>query len=96
VHKLWAKLSFPLFYQADVLFVLRVLGELGALGHPGVQPALEWLASQRQPNGRWRGNSPYSSRTWRISGHPQDTNRWVSLHAAIVLRQAEAQRQIIQ
>lgn len=94
IHKLWAKLNFPLFYQADVLFILRVLGELGALGHPGAQPALEWLASQRQSNGRWRGSSPYGSRTWKLPGDSQDTNRWVSLHAAIVLQQAEAQRRI--
>jgi hypothetical protein len=94
IHKLWAKLNFPLFYQADVLFILRVLGELGALGHPGAQPALEWLAAQRQSNGRWRGSSPYSSRTWKISGDSQDTSRWVSLHAAIIMQQADAQRQI--
>jgi hypothetical protein len=93
VHKIWSKLNFPLFYQTDVLFVLRVLGELGALGHPGAQPALEWLAAQRQANGRWQGNSPFKGRTWRLGG-AQETSRWVSLHAAIVLQQAEAQRQI--
>lgn len=94
VHSLWAKLNFPLFYQADVLFILRVLGELGALGHPGAQPALEWLSAKRQSNGRWRGSSPYGSRTWKLPGDSQDTNRWVSLHAAIILKQAEAQRQV--
>lgn len=94
VHKLWSKLNFPLFYQVDVLFVLRVLGELGALGHPGAQPALTWLAQQRQANGHWRGSSPYGSRTWHITGDTQDTNRWVSLHAAMVMRQAEAQVQV--
>ena len=94
VHKLWGKLSFPLFYQADVLFALRVLGELNALGHPGVQPALDWLASQRRLNGRWRGTSPYGSRTWEVRGDSEDTSRWVSLHAATVLKQAELQRQM--
>lgn len=94
VHKLWSKLNFPLFYQVDVLFVLRVLGELGALGQPGAQPALAWLEAQRQPNGRWRGVSPYSARTWKVPGDAQDTSRWVSLHAALVLRQAEAQRRV--
>ncbi|MCC6801502.1 MAG: hypothetical protein IT319_01360 [Anaerolineae bacterium] len=92
VHKLWSKLNFPLFYQVDLLFLLRVLGELDALGHPGAQPALTWLAQQRQANGHWRGSSPYGARTWRIPGDTQDTSRWVSLHAAIVMRQAEAQR----
>ena len=36
IHKLWSKLSFPLFYQADVLFTLRVLGELGGWGVPAL------------------------------------------------------------
>ncbi len=92
VHNLWSKLSFPLFYQVDVLFVLRVLGELGALGRPGAQPALAWLEAQRGANGRWRGTSPYSSRTWKLSADRQDSSRWVSLHAALVLRQAETQQ----
>ncbi len=30
-NPLWFKLNFPLFYQADLLFTLRVLGELDAL-----------------------------------------------------------------
>jgi hypothetical protein len=88
IHKMWAKLNFPLFYQVDVLFILRVLAELGALDHPGAQPALDWLADQRQPHGRWRGSSPYRSRTWRITGDDHDTSRWVSLQAALILRRA--------
>lgn len=91
VHKLWGRLNFPLFYQVDVLFVLRVLGELNALGRPGAQRALKWLAAQRQVNGHWRGTSPYGSRTWQLPGDSQDTSRWVSLHAAIVMQQAQAQ-----
>jgi hypothetical protein len=92
IHQLWSKLSFPLFYQVDVLFVLRVLSDLGALGHPGAQPALAWLEARRGANGRWRGTNPYSARTWKLSDDRQDSSRWVSLHAALVLRQAEAQR----
>lgn len=89
---MWAKLNFPLFYQADVLFTLRALGDLGALGRPGAQPALAWLAQQRRPDGHWHGVSPYGARSWKLTGDLQDTNRWVSLQAATVLRQAEAQR----
>ena len=66
VSKHWANLNFPLFYQADVLFTLRVLGELGALGRPAAKPALDWLESKRQPNGRWKGTSPFKPRTWAI------------------------------
>ncbi len=82
-HKLWHKLNFPLFYQTDILFVLHVVAELDALDHPGAQPALDWLRSKRQANGHWRGVSPYSSRTWANLG---DSDRWVSLYAARVLK----------
>ncbi len=86
VHPLWFRLNFPLFYQADILFVLRVLAELGALDHPGARPALEWLASQRKPDGRWQGASPFKRRTWQELANPDETGRWVSLQAAIILQ----------
>lgn len=88
VHSLWSKLSFPLFYQVDILFTLRVLAELDALDQPGAQPALQWLAARRQANGRWRGSSPYRTRTWPDLGDSEETDRWVSLYAASILKQA--------
>ena len=88
IHPLWFKLNFPLFYQADILFVLRVLDELNQLKHPKAQASLEWLIGKRQTNLRWRGSSPYRRRTWQGMGESEDTNRWVSLHAAIILEHA--------
>jgi hypothetical protein len=88
VHSLWSRLNFPLFYQADVLFTLRVLAELGALQRTGAQPALDWLLERRQKNGRWRGSSPFRRRTWPEMGTTEETDRWVSLHSALVLQQA--------
>ena len=86
VHYLWFRLNFPLFYQADILFVLRVLAELGALDHPGARPALAWLAARRKADGRWRGASPFRQRTWPALADAEETDRWVSLQAAVVLR----------
>jgi hypothetical protein len=88
VHAMWSRLNFPLFYQADILFVLRVLAELGVLDHPGAQPALEWLIARRKRNGRWRGANPFKRRTWLVLAVSDETDRWVSLHAAIVLQRA--------
>lgn len=91
IHPLWFKLNFPLFYQVDILFTLRVLADLNALHHPGAQAALDWLVQQRDNEGRWHGVSPYRSRTWReLRGREmrEETNRWVSLHAAKVLKKA--------
>jgi hypothetical protein len=87
-NPLWFKLNFPLFYQADLLFTLRVLGELNALSLPGVQPALDWLEGLRGRNGRWRGASPYRARTWKELGGREETDRWVSLQVATILRRA--------
>jgi hypothetical protein len=88
VHPLWFRLNFPLFYQADILFVLRVMAEFRKLDHPGAQPAIEWLISKRKPDGHWRGTSPFRRRTWPGLADSEETSRWVSLFSATVLRQA--------
>ncbi len=88
-HPLWFRLNFPLFYQTDILFVLRALAELDALDHPGAGPALEWLRERRMNNGRWRGASPFRQRTWIVLGDRTETDRWVSLYAAWVLQNAD-------
>lgn len=85
VHSFWSRLNFPLFYQADVLFVLRVAAELGALDRPGAQGALAWLAGRRQKNGRWRGSNPFRRRTWPQLGGPEETSRWVTLQAGTLM-----------
>jgi hypothetical protein len=88
VNPMWFKLNFPLFYQADILFTLRVLDELGMLDHPGAQAALDWLEQRRGRNGRWPGSSPFRQRTWRELGDREETERWVSLQAARILQHA--------
>jgi hypothetical protein len=87
ISPFWAELNFPLFYQADILFVLRVLGELGLLAHPGAAAALDWLAAKQEENGRFPGQSPFSSRTYGLGG-ASETRRWVTLQALGVLKQA--------
>lgn len=82
-HEIWRHLNFPLFYQADILFVLRVAAELGALDHPGARPALAWLAARRRANGTWSGTHPF--RTPRGLWDREETDRWATLHAAMVL-----------
>jgi hypothetical protein len=86
IHKNWSKLNFPLFYQADILLALRTAAELGVLDRPQAQAGLHWLKERRQDNGRWRGTSPYRSRTWRELGDSTETSRWVTLQAAAILK----------
>ncbi len=86
IHPLWSRLSFPLFYSADILFTLRLLKELDALDHPHAQEALDWLLARRTTAGIWRGASPYRRRTWPGLLGPDDQHRWVTLYALTVLK----------
>jgi hypothetical protein len=88
INRRWFSLNFPLFYQADILFVLRLAAELDALDRRGAQSALAWLEAIRHRSGRWTGASPYRSRTYPELGAGQETDRWASLHAAIVMQKA--------
>ena len=81
---LWRQLSFPLFYQADVLFVLRAIDAAGAIDDPRAQPALAWLLARQDVRGRWGGRAPYADRMpSRI-----DASKWVTLQAATILKHA--------
>lgn len=92
VHSFWTRLNFPLFYQADILFVLRVLSEINMLHHPGAAPALNWLRSRMSSKGRWRGASPFRRRTWSGIAEPREADRWVSLYALQALGKNEVAR----
>ena len=85
IHELWSKISFPLFYQADILFVLRVAEELNALDHTQARRGQEWLLSKQQKNGVWGGGSPFRRRTWPFMAKGDTISRWISLHALDVL-----------
>ena len=81
---LWRQLSFPLFYQADVLFVLRALDAAGAIDDDRAQPAIGWLLARQDPRGRWAGRAPYAARMpSRV-----DASKWVTLQACTLLKHA--------
>jgi len=81
---LWRQLSFPLFYQADVLFVLRALDAAGAIDDDRAQPAIGWLLARQDPRGRWGGRAPYADRMpSRV-----DASKWVTLQACTILKHA--------
>lgn len=86
----WDRLSIPLFYQADILLILRAFSELGRLDYPSLRPAMEWLVAQRKKNGRWHGSSPFRQRTYLELGGQEETDRWASLQAATILKKSRA------
>lgn len=87
-HQSWYKLSFPLFYQADILFVLRLLYQVDHLDHPLATKLIKWVESKQKPNGRWMGSSPFRQRTYKALGGPEETSRWVTLQATSILKKA--------
>lgn len=87
-HPIWHKLNFPLFYQSDILFVLRLLYEIDELNHPLAKNLLVWLKSKQKQNGRWQGSSPFRQRTYSEIGSAEETSRWVTLQASTILKKA--------
>jgi len=81
IHDLWGKISFPLFYHADILFVLRVAKELNALDYPQAIRGQEWLLSKRSQNGKWSGGSPFRQRTWPFIAKGDNIQHWLTLQA---------------
>ncbi len=81
---LWRQLSFPLFYQADVLFVLRALDAADALDDARAQTSIAWLLARQDERGRWGARAPYADRMpSRI-----DASKWVTLQAITLLKHA--------
>jgi hypothetical protein len=90
-HKMWNNLNFPLFYQADVLFTLRALADLGRLNEkPAFRKAVRWLEERRREDGRWDGVSPYASRMWAALEDRHRPSKWITLQALYVMKVAQA------
>lgn len=81
---LWRQVSFPLFYQADVLFVLRALDAAGEIDDPRAQSSIAWLLSRQDERGRWGGRAPYAERM----PSKVDASKWVTLQAITLLKHA--------
>jgi len=89
-HSLWDRLSFPLFYQADILFILRVLADLGRLREkPTFRRAVMWLENRCRNDGRWNGASPYRRRMWTPLEPGGRPSKWVTWQALYVLKAEE-------
>jgi hypothetical protein len=88
VNSSWFKLGFPSGYVADVLQNLKVLAELGHAGDERLRPALEWLLSKQDAQGRWKNEYAYNGKLWadvELQGQP---SKWVTLRALRVLQAA--------
>jgi hypothetical protein len=88
-HKMWDQLNFPLFYQADVLFTLRALADVGQLrAKPTFRKAVEWLVGRCAGDWRWNGTSPYNSRMWTPVEKRRRSSKWITWQALYVVKAA--------
>jgi hypothetical protein len=86
-HKLWDQVSFPLFYQSDVLFALRALADVGQLGAKSTfRKAVDWLVDRCAGDWRWNGASPYNSRMWTSLEKHRRPSKWVTWQALYVIK----------
>jgi hypothetical protein len=84
----WFRPGFPSGYVTDVLQVLEVLAELGHARDPRLVPALEWLLSLQDGDGRWRNQYAYNGKTTVDVERQGRPSKWVTLRACAVLRAA--------
>ena len=85
INSSWFKLGFPSGYVADVLQNLEVLAELGHARHERLRPALEWLLSKRDAQGRWKNEYAYKGKLWADVEPQGQPSKWVTLRALRVL-----------
>ncbi len=84
----WFRLGFPSGYVADVLQNMEALVELGYARDSRLGPALRWLLSQQDGQGRWLNRYAYNRKTW-VDFEPQGRpSKWVTLRACRVLKAA--------
>jgi hypothetical protein len=82
----WFKLGFPSGYVADVLQTLEVLCALGQARDPRLQPAVTWLLSKQDGQGRWKNQYAYNGKTWSDIEPQGAPSKWVTLRACAVLQ----------
>ncbi len=89
----WWKFHFPVVGM-DLLQVAEALTSLGYGADPRLVNTLELIRSKQDENGRWllEKNYGYSHKWWIKYGTINKPNKWVTLKAMRVLKQAELQR----
>jgi hypothetical protein len=84
----WFRLGFPSGYVADVLQNLEVLAELGHGHDRRLKPALAWLLSLQDEQGRWKNRYAYARKQVADVERQGSVSKWVTLRACRVLKAA--------
>jgi hypothetical protein len=96
----YTRLHYPYYWHYNILYALRVLAEIGAIGDPRCAEALDLLESKRLPDGGWPAETKYytvyqegqarsgPSRVDWGGVKKNAMNPWVTAEALMVLRAA--------
>ncbi|MFC1900122.1 nitrogen fixation protein NifH [Chloroflexota bacterium] len=85
----WWKFGFPVFYTTDILQTTDALVRLGYGKDPRLANALQLIRDKQDDQGRWLMEYSYAGKTWGDLGLRKQPNKWVTLRALRVLKQAE-------
>ncbi len=84
----WWKFGFPVFYVTDLLQNVAALIELGLGRDERLNNALDLIREKQDEQGRWLLEYNYSGKSWGDFGEIGKPNKWVTLRAMRVLKQA--------
>lgn len=84
----WWKFGFPVFYVTDLLQNVEALVRLGLGSDPRLARALEIVREKQDEEGRWALEYNYTGKTWVDFGKKNQANKWVTLRAMWVLKNA--------
>jgi hypothetical protein len=87
----WWKFGFPNFMVSDILQNAEALARLGYGKDPRLANALQLILDKQDSQGRWLMEKDYTGKTWGDFGPKKQPNKWVTLRAMRVLKQAEQQ-----
>ena len=84
----WWKFGFPVFYVTDLLQNVEALVRLGYGSDPRLSHALQIIQNKQDVEGRWPLEYTYTGKTWVDFGLKKQPNKWVTLRAVRVLKDA--------
>ena len=84
----WRKFGFPVFYVTDLLQVLEALLAFGYANDARLSNALALVRQKQDEQGRWSLEYAYTGKTWVDFGLIKQPNKWVTLRALKVLKDA--------
>ena len=82
----WFKFGFPLSYTSDVLEASLALVEAGYGSDPRLKPAIEFIHSRRNADGRWVLKHSLNGKMWADIEAKGKPSKWVTLRALRVLK----------